>query len=81
MLNQPTTREQEKRLAQLRNREWLDENIDKIQKDYADQWIGILDSKIVSNSQDVKIVQKAVEGREDEAVVMRIPKDTIPTPI
>lgn len=81
MLNQPTTREQEKRLAQLRNREWLDENIDKIQKDYADQWIGILDSKIVSNSQDVKIVQKAVEGREDEAVVMRIPKGTIPTPI
>lgn len=81
MLNRPTTREQEKRLAQLRNREWLDENIDKVQKDYAGQWIGILDSKIVSNSQDVKIVQKAVEDREDEAVIIRIPKDVIPTPI
>jgi len=81
MLDLPPTREQECRLAQLENREWIDSNIDQIQKDYADKWIAILDGKIAAYGDGVKEVQRAIEAREAEAVVIRIPKDPIPVPI
>jgi len=81
MLDLPSTEEQKSRLAQLRNREWLDSNIDEIQREYRDQWVGILDGGVVAHGDDVKLVQQAVESREAEAVIMRVPKDPIPTPI
>ena len=81
MQDVPITREYEVRLAQLKNREWLDKNIDEIQKQHADRWIAILDAKIVASSYDVAEARSVLGDREDEAIVVRIPKDTIATPI
>lgn len=77
----PITRERACLLAQLSNREWLDTHIDELQRDYSDRWVAVLDGKVVAHGNDVREIQRSIEEREAEAVLMRIPKDQIPAPI
>jgi hypothetical protein len=81
MFEKERTPEQKERQRLLENRAWLDKNFESVQREHANQWIAILDGKIVSHDPDVEVVKQSVEGREGEAVVMRIPVGTIPTPM
>lgn len=81
MFDREMTPEQKERQRLLENRAWLDQNFDRVQKDYANQWIAIVDGKVVSHDSDVEVVKRSVEGKEGEAVVIRIPVGAIPTPM
>ncbi len=81
MFEKEMTPEQKERQRLLENRAWLDKNFEKIQKEYPDQWIVILDQKVASHDSDVDVVKHCADGKEGEAVVMRIPVGTIPTPM
>ena len=81
MFDKKTTPEQEERKRLLENRAWLDENFDAVQREYAEQWIAILDGKVACNDQDVEVVKRSVEERRGEALIIRIPSAAIQTPI
>jgi len=81
MFDRETTPEQKERQRLLENRAWLDKNFEKVQKEYANQWIAVLDGKVMSHDSEVEVVKRSVEGKEGEAVVMRIPVGAIPTPM
>jgi len=81
MFDRDLTPEQEQRQRLLENRAWLDENFTAVQKEYADRWVAILDRKVVSHSKEVEVIKRSIEGKEGEAVVIRIPSGTIPTPM
>ncbi len=81
MFEREVTPEQRERQRLLENRAWLDKNFEMIQNEYANQWIVVLDGKVVSHDPEVEVVKRSVEGREGEAVVMRIPAGQIPTPM
>jgi len=81
MFDKEMTSEQKERQRLLENRAWLDKNFETVQREYANQWIAILDEKVISHGPDVEVVKQSVEGKEGEAVVMRIPAGAIPTPM
>ncbi len=81
MFDKELTSVQMERHRLLENRAWLDDNFTTIQKEYGDQWIGILDRKVVFHDRDVEVVKRSVDGRDGEAVIMRIPVGNIPTPM
>jgi len=81
MFESEVTPEQRERRRLLENRAWLDKNFEMVQKEYPDQWIVILDQKVASHGSDIDVVKRSAEGKEGEAVVIRIPVGTIPTPM
>jgi len=81
MFEREVTPEQRERQKLLENRAWLDKNFERIQKEYANQWIVILDGRVVSHDSEVEVAKRSAEGREGEAVLMRIPAGAIPTPM
>jgi len=81
MFKKRETAEQKERKRLLENREWVDKNFDSLQKEFMDQWIAILDQKVVYNNEDVNVVRSLVEGKEGETVVIRIPSVPVQTPI
>jgi hypothetical protein len=81
MFDRELTPEQQERHRLVENRAWLNENFPSLQDNYADQWIAVLDQQVVVHDQKVDAVKSAVGERYGEAVIMRIPKDSIPSPI
>ncbi len=81
MFDRELTQEQKSRAALLDNRAWLNNNFAKIQKEYADAWVAILDGKIKAHDLDVEVVKNAVRERSTEAVIIRIPSTAVQAPI
>jgi hypothetical protein len=81
MFDRELTQEQRERGAMLGNRAWLHSNYDRIQKEYRDKWIAILDSNVKAYDEDVEVVKRAIKERNTEAVIMRVPSTAVPTPI
>ena len=81
MFDRGLTQEQKSREALLDNRAWLHNNFKKIQNQFADTWVAILDRKVESYDPDVEVVKNAVRDRSTEAVIIRIPSTAVPTPI
>jgi hypothetical protein len=81
MFDKELTLEQQQRHRLVENRAWLNENFESLQKDYADQWIAVLDLEVFIHDQNVDAVKSAVGERLGEAVLMRIPQGPIPTPM
>jgi hypothetical protein len=81
MFDREATPEQEERQRLLENRAWLDENFERLQEKYAEQWVAVLGGAVVCNSKDVEVVKRAVEGKRGETVIIKIQAGSIPTPI
>ncbi len=81
MFDKGLTEVQKERQKLLENRAWLDDHFNSIQEEYGDQWIAIIDKRVAFHDKNVEAVKRAVEEREGEAVIMRIPVGNIPTPM
>jgi hypothetical protein len=81
MFDQKATPEQERRRRLLENRAWLDENFDAVQKEYADKWIAILDQQVAHQASESSILEEKLGEREREAVILRVPTDSISKPM
>ena len=67
----------------LRNRDWLSRNLKEVQADYGEEWVAIVDEKVVAHGSTSAEVKKEVEGKYpiEEMLILRIPKETISRPI
>ena len=81
MFDEKTTPEQERRRKLLENRAWLDENFEAVQKEYAEKWIAILDQGVAYQATEVMSLEEKIAGREREAVILRVPSDSISKPM
>ncbi|MBW2589371.1 MAG: hypothetical protein JRD71_01400 [Deltaproteobacteria bacterium] len=81
MFGKESTPEQKERQRLLENRLWLDQNFDTVQKEFADQWVAVIDGKVAYNDKDVENVKSALVERRGEAVIIRIPSGAVQTPI
>ena len=81
MLRKELTTEQKVRRKLLENRAWLHNNFNEVQRKFADMWIAVLDKRVVASNKSIEEVKKIIAERAGEAVVIRIPSETVPTPI
>jgi len=81
MFHRELTTEQKNRQELLKNRAWLDEHFQSVQKEYPEKWVAVLDGKIAFHDTEVKILEQKVERREQETVIIRIPSEPISKPI
>ncbi len=57
----------------LENRAWIDENIEGLQERYKDRWIVVIDKKVIAEGETPQDLSKFTQGKEEEALVMKIP--------
>ena len=72
---------QQARVRMLENREWLDDNIADVQRDYANKWVAVLDRQICASADQYPEVLEAIGDRLEEAVFLRVPGGEIARPI
>jgi len=77
------TETHDKLRRRLRNRDWLSRNLKEVQADYGEEWVAIVDEKVVAHGSTSAEVKKEVEGKYpiEEMLILRIPKETISRPI
>ncbi|TDA63990.1 MAG: hypothetical protein D9V47_14685 [Clostridia bacterium] len=80
VLDRGTSEVQQARYKLLENRDWVDRNIFELQEKYKGKWVIVLDKAITATGDTPEDVEPARKGREDEALLMRIP-EVIRTPI
>lgn len=77
------TETHDKLRRRLRNRDWLSRNLKEVQADYGEEWVAIVDERVVAHGSTSAEVKKEVEGKYpiEETLILRIPKETISRPI
>ena len=61
------------RIKMLENRQYVNANIYQLMEEYPDQWIVVLDKKVVVSGATMNDVMGAMEGREEEAILLKVP--------
>lgn len=69
------------RMRLLANRAWLEQNFEEIQNKYSDNWIVVLDKRVVANNQNLEEIRSSSAGREAEAILLLVPRGKIAKPI
>lgn|GEM_PF-2439930 len=74
-----TTETQEKLRKLLQNRDWLNENIKKVQADYAEKWVAIAEGKVVATGPTADKVKEELAGKysPEEVLEVQIPSGEI----
>lgn len=62
-----------KRIKMLENRRYVNDNIYSLMEQYPDQWIVVLDQRVVASAATMAGVMGAMEGREEEAILLKVP--------
>ena len=78
-----TTDTQKNLLKLLKNRDWLDDNLKKVQDEFAEKWIAIAEQKIVANGDTSEEVRKNIKGEYStlELLFIRVPTGEISRPV
>jgi hypothetical protein len=74
-----TTPVQESLVKLLENRQWLDQNIDELQKEYRGQTIAVHGQVVVGRGEDAELLLESMKDKYpiDEVLIMLIPKEEI----
>lgn len=74
-----TTDVQKALVKLLENRQWLDQNIDELQKEYSGQAIAVHGQVVVGRGEDAELLLESMKDKYpiDEVLVMLIPKEEI----
>ena len=77
------TETHDKLRRRLRNRDWLSRNLKEVQDNYGEEWIAIVDEKVVAHGSTSAEVKREVEGKypSEEMLILLIPKEAISRPI
>lgn len=63
MIDLKTTTETQKNLVKLlENRDWLDDNLKKVQEEYSEKWVAIADSQVVAYGESPEEVKNNIKG-------------------
>ena len=78
-----TTTTQKNLIKLLKNRDWLDENLKKVQEKYAEKWIAVADQKIQAHGDDPEEVKKNIKGKFStlEVLTFRVPTGEVSRPV
>jgi hypothetical protein len=70
-------------LKRMKNRDWLENNFKEIQEKYADQWVAIMEEKVIAHGNDPGEVKRNIKGdfRSSEMVLVRVPKGEVSQPV
>lgn len=77
------TETHDKLRRRLRNRDWLSRNLKEVQDNYGEEWVAIVDEKVVAHGSTSAEVKREVEGKypSEEMLILLIPKEAISRPI
>ena len=77
------TETHDKLRRRLRNRDWLSQNLKEVQASYGEEWVAIVDEKVVAHGSTSAGVKSEVEGKYpiEEMLILRMPKEAISRPI
>ena len=77
------TETHDKLRRRLRNRDWLSQNLKEVQASHGEEWVAIVDEKVVAHSSTAAEVKREVEGKYpiEEMLILRMPKEAISRPI
>lgn len=78
-----TTETQKNLIKLLKNRDWLDENLKKVQEEYAEKWVAIADEKVVAHGESPEETRSNIKGNYStlELLFIRVPKGEISRPV
>lgn len=78
-----TTAPQKALLKRMRNRDWLENNLNEVQEKYADKWVAIAGEKVIAHGNDPGEVKGDIKGdfSSAEVVLIRVPKGEISRPV
>ena len=77
------TETHDKLRRRLRNRDWVSRNLKEVQDNYGEEWVAIVDEKVVAHGSTSAEVKREVEGKypSEEMLILLIPKEAISRPI
>ena len=77
------TETHDKLRRRLRNRDWLSQNLKEVQASYGEQWVAIVDEKVVAHGSTSAGVKGEVEGKYpmEEMLILPVPKEAISRPL
>lgn len=61
------------RVKMLENRQYVNANIYQLMEQYPDQWIVVLDKKVMASGATMNDVIGAMKGREEETILLKVP--------
>jgi len=79
MMDREPTEEQKARAKLLENREWFDQNIHQIQKEYRGKVVAVYGNKVVAHGQSASEVKQEIRGKypELETLIIMVPREEI----
>ena len=77
------TETHDKLRRRLRNRDWLSQNLKEVQASYGEQWVAVVDEKMVAHGSTSAEVKREVEGKYpiEEMLILRMPKEAVSRPM
>lgn len=77
------TETHEKIRKQQKNRDWLAQNLEQVQAEYAERWVAIFEQNIVASGSTADEVKKelAEDYPSHEVIILQVPKGEISRPV
>lgn len=78
-MDREPTEEQKARVKLLENRDWFDQNIQQVQKEYRGKVIAVHGKEVVASGQTAPEVKQRIRGKypEVETLIIMVPREEI----
>lgn len=78
-----TTEVQASRVKLLENRDWLDDHLEEIQREYGGDWIAVFQKRVIARGESSEAVKEKIgkEYNRGETILLKVPKGDISQPI